>query len=248
MRTSRSVASCATSWAPDTREIFRNAHPSGCAFFYFSASVLQAGSYVPPFTQERWQSGLMRLTRNQVCRKVPGVRIPPSPPGFVGAGAPDYAWLRPSAARRTKWNDSAEACRAKLPPSGTKPGRRRGPRLTRKSGRNVDLGRSADAHRTMPGFARRQHAGQNRMTVQKPAGRSCRWPARSGVSQASRVPRAARQGARRLFSAALAAHRERRSFVLRRRSGSPPATSLDAAWLNERLTGPFGFQPRDRKH
>ena len=29
---------------------------------------------------ERWQSGRMRLTRNQVCRKVPGVRIPPSPP------------------------------------------------------------------------------------------------------------------------------------------------------------------------
>ncbi|MDB6167104.1 MAG: hypothetical protein JWQ83_2244 [Lacunisphaera sp.] len=32
---------------------------------------------------ERWQSGRSRLTRNQVGRKVPGVRIPPSPPFFL---------------------------------------------------------------------------------------------------------------------------------------------------------------------
>ena len=32
---------------------------------------------------ERWQSGRSRRTRNAVGRKVPGVRIPPSPPSFA---------------------------------------------------------------------------------------------------------------------------------------------------------------------
>ena len=32
---------------------------------------------------ERWQSGRMYLTRNQAYRKVPWVRIPPSPPVFL---------------------------------------------------------------------------------------------------------------------------------------------------------------------
>jgi len=32
---------------------------------------------------ERWQSGRSRRTRNAVDRKVPGVRIPPSPPSFA---------------------------------------------------------------------------------------------------------------------------------------------------------------------
>jgi hypothetical protein len=32
------------------------------------------------FDLERWQSGRMYLTRNQAYRKVPWVRIPPSPP------------------------------------------------------------------------------------------------------------------------------------------------------------------------
>jgi hypothetical protein len=39
-------------------------------------------------TQERWQSGRMYLTRNQAYRKVPWVRIPPSPPSTSPCNSP----------------------------------------------------------------------------------------------------------------------------------------------------------------
>ena len=42
----------------------------------------------------------MRLTRNQVCRKVPGVRIPPSPPAFAKALAQAKTVAPKCAARR----------------------------------------------------------------------------------------------------------------------------------------------------
>ena len=48
-------------------------------FRYWIATFLQIINKVH-FLQERWQSGRMCPTRNRVCRKVPGVRIPPSPP------------------------------------------------------------------------------------------------------------------------------------------------------------------------
>jgi hypothetical protein len=73
-----------------------------------SASVFKEVAYVPPpcpppprrrrVVTERWQSGRSRLTRNQVGRKVPGVRIPPSPPPFAPA---ELRVARPIANHRT---------------------------------------------------------------------------------------------------------------------------------------------------
>src|SRR5690606_18207712 len=40
----------------------------------------EAPARIHGFDKERWQSGRMYLTRNQAYRKVPRVRIPPSPP------------------------------------------------------------------------------------------------------------------------------------------------------------------------
>src|SRR6188768_2500805 len=63
-----------------------------------SASVLLGGAYVAPLVTEGWQSGLSYLTRNQACRKVPWVRIPPPPPCFAerieSEACPPKPWRR----------------------------------------------------------------------------------------------------------------------------------------------------------
>ena len=58
---------------------------------------------------ERWQSGRSRRTRNAVGRKVPGVRIPPSPPSFpyqepLGKGLFFYRYLRGSEKQNGRFN------------------------------------------------------------------------------------------------------------------------------------------------
>ncbi len=59
---------------------------------------------------ERWQSGRSRRTRNAVGRKVPGVRIPPSPPSF----APGLRMARPTL-RSTKFLPADIALLRRMP-------------------------------------------------------------------------------------------------------------------------------------